>query len=177
MKNELALRIINQMDDIVFWETNDTFTQQIYLSTSFENIWGRKCDWMISNTSNWYASIYSNDINNVITNTRVRLLQKTDFNLFMYRIILPDNRINYIRDICCKTTNNTFIGFSEQLSASTWEYLSDNKVLSTNQATFHISIVTLLKLLFAKKPMIPKQQAPTAVTNNIINLNDRKHKR
>lgn len=177
MNYELALKIINQMDNIVFWETNDTFTKQIYLSTSFENIWGRKCNWMMSNMSNWYSSIYSNDINNVITNTRMRLLQKPDFNLVMYRIILPDNRINYIRDICCKACNNTFIGISEQLSASSWEYLNNNKILSANQAIFHISIVNLLKLLFAKKSIIKHPRVTKAITNNIVNLNDRKNKR
>lgn len=174
MNNELVLGIINQIDNIVFWQANHNFTKQIYLSKSFEKIWGRKCEWMLSNMSNWYLSIYDNDIINVTTNTRIRLLQKSDFNLVMYRILLPGNKINYIRDICYKAPNNTFIGFSEQLSASTWENFNQHKILSTNQATFNIAVVNLLKLLFTKNPIIEYKLTNKTTTNNVIHLNCKK---
>lgn len=177
MSREIITKTINQMQNVVFWQTNSTFTKQIYLSKSFETIWGRERQWMFANSSNWYSSIYNDDIFNVTVGTKQRLLTKSYFNLIMYRIVLPGYKINYIKDICCKGPNNTFIGFSEQLSANTWYTVKQNNLLSTNQANVNISVVTLLKLLFTTNLLAINVQNNKTVNNNqIIDLYHKKNK-
>lgn len=155
MYNKFVLDIINQMKQVVFWHANHNFTQQIYLSSSFEEIWRRSCNWMISNMPNWYSTIYPEDTLTVHNNIQERILKKPNFNIIMYRIVLPNNKINYIREICCKTSDNTFVGFSENLTTNTWEYLINNINLLSDQSTFNVAIISLLKILFSNNQILP----------------------
>ena len=154
MYDKFVLNIINQMTQAVFWHANNNFTQQIYLSSSFEEIWGRPCNWMISNISNWYLTIYPEDTFTVNNTIQERILKKPDCNVIMYRIVLPNNKIHYIREICCKTSNNTFVGFSENLTTSAWEYLMDNINLLSDHSTFNVAIISLLKILFSNNQIL-----------------------
>ncbi|XDD51619.1 response regulator [Leptospira sp. WS92.C1] len=80
----------------VFWMSSVDKTEMIYVSKSYEEIWGRSCKSLLDNPISWLDSIHPED--------RDRMMEKTTKNQYSgeyneeYRILRPDGSIRWIRD-------------------------------------------------------------------------------
>ena len=80
----------------VFWLTNSTKTQIIYISPAYEDIWGRSCSSLYASPQSWMDAIHPDD------QSRIReamfTQQLTGAYDVEYRIVRPDGAIRWIWD-------------------------------------------------------------------------------
>jgi PAS domain S-box-containing protein len=80
----------------VFWMTNTSKSEMIYISPAYEKVWGRSCDSVKENPRSWMDTIHPED--------RERVLRTVFENQVRgeydeeYRIVRPDGTIRWIRD-------------------------------------------------------------------------------
>jgi len=97
--SEEKFKQIAETIDQVFWMTDAAGTRMIYLSPSFERIWGIPTQQIFQNLESWSESIYYEDRPRIDQEmSRIRSAgQATEFDL-QYRITKPDGRIRWIHD-------------------------------------------------------------------------------
>ena len=78
----------------VFWITTPDFSQTIYVSPSYETIWGRKCQDLYNSPQDWMESIHKEDQMRVKDATSKILDEIYDVE---YRIIQPGGAVRWIR--------------------------------------------------------------------------------
>jgi len=77
----------------VFWMADINFTQILYVSPAYEEIWGRSCASLCEQPKSFLKAIYPPDQAQVIENVKCR--RRTGFN-HEYRIVKPDGSIRWI---------------------------------------------------------------------------------
>jgi len=80
----------------VFWVTDPTGEDLLYVSPAYEKIWGRTCQSLYDSPHNWTDAIYIDDRERV----RVAFQTKLAIGEFddIYRIVQPDGAIRWIHD-------------------------------------------------------------------------------
>lgn len=79
----------------VFWLTDPTHKDIIYISPAYEEIWGRSCDSVYGRPQSWIDAIHPDDRQRV--QTALRMGAAGEFRE-EYRIVRPDGTIRWIRD-------------------------------------------------------------------------------
>lgn len=93
-KSEEKFRQITENMNEVFWLRSADNTQMLYISPSYEKIWGRTCESLYKNPQSFMETIYKADQSMVFN--EFRKYQETHFFSLEYRIVRPDNEIRWI---------------------------------------------------------------------------------
>jgi two-component system cell cycle sensor histidine kinase/response regulator CckA len=95
-ESEERFRQIAESIDEVFWLTDITKTETIYVSPAYEKIWGRPCESVYRAPQSWLDAIHPEDREYV---KRAALTsQVTDGYNLEYRIVRPDGALRWIHD-------------------------------------------------------------------------------
>ncbi len=87
-------QITENMIDVVWLRSADN-SKMIYISPSYEQVWGRTCQSLIDNPQSFMDSVYSEDLEKVRAEFH-RYLQWEQFNL-EYRIERPGGELRWVR--------------------------------------------------------------------------------
>lgn len=97
-RNETALRFRELAENIreVFWLTDPSKNEMLYVSPAYEGIWGRPAHALISSPDDWIVAIHPEDRERVFEAARTK--QATGGYDEEYRIVRPDGGTRWIRD-------------------------------------------------------------------------------
>jgi two-component system, cell cycle sensor histidine kinase and response regulator CckA len=102
-------QLAENITESVFWMSDPTAMETIYVSPAYEQIWGRSCESLRANFMEWIEAIHPDDRQRVRANFFDRsLLGKYDEE---YRIIRPDQSIRWIRDRGFPLKNQTGVAY------------------------------------------------------------------
>lgn len=79
----------------VFWMTNADWSQILYVSPAYEQIWGRSCESLYRSLQSFLEAIHPEDRQRVIINLEQNATSTFDIE---YRIVRPDNSVRWIKD-------------------------------------------------------------------------------
>jgi PAS domain S-box-containing protein len=103
--SEERFRQLTESISEVFWMTDPSKTQMLYISPAYEQIWGRSCASLYDAPTSWMDSIHPDD--------RERISQRAMTNQASkkydeeYRILRPGGSIRWIRDRAFPITDDT----------------------------------------------------------------------
>jgi len=80
----------------VFWITTPDMSRVIYISPSYEAIWGRSCESLYAAPRDWLEAIHADDRKRVLE-AATNQLSRSEYDE-EYRIVRPDGAIRWIRD-------------------------------------------------------------------------------
>jgi two-component system, cell cycle sensor histidine kinase and response regulator CckA len=89
-------QLAENITESVFWMSDPTALEMLYVSPAYERIWGRSCASLYANFMEWIEAIHPEDRQHVHTNFFEHSLQG-DYDE-EYRIVRPDGSIRWIRD-------------------------------------------------------------------------------
>ena len=94
--SELRFRQVTESIREVFWVTDTSKNQMVYISPGYEEIWGRTCESLYAAPDDWMNAIHHEDRDRV----RQAALTKQRSGEYdeEYRIMRPDGSIRWIRD-------------------------------------------------------------------------------
>ena len=95
-ESERRFRQVTESIDEVFWLTDTTKRQMIYLSPAYERIWGRTCASVFAAPESWMDAIHPEDQDRV--RTAALTLQTAGAYDMEYRIVRPDGAVRWIHD-------------------------------------------------------------------------------
>jgi PAS domain S-box-containing protein len=119
----------------VFWMTDLTKRQMIYISPGYEAIWGRSCESLYASPMNWLEAIHPDDRERVKT---AALNDQVSGNYHQeYRILRPDGSTRWIQDRAFPVKNDAgevyrIAGIAEDISA----HKQAEQRLATEHAVF-----------------------------------------
>ncbi len=94
-KSEEKFRQIAENINEVFWMTNPDKNQMIYISPSYENIWGHTCESLYEQPKTWLDAIHPEDRPRILGSLEKQIRGEYDEE---YRIVRSDGSIRWIRD-------------------------------------------------------------------------------
>ena len=95
-ESEHRFRQVTESIDEVFWLTDTTKNQMIYISPAYERIWGRTCASLYATPRSWMDAIHPEDRERVRNAALTRQAAQTyDVD---YRIVRPDGSTRWIHD-------------------------------------------------------------------------------
>lgn len=106
-KPPIAIKNINQYiqalaekSNDVFWIRNADYSEQIYVSPSYEKVWERKSEELYSHPEQWNTFIVPEDIERMKKSISLRNkeVKPTDVYSEWYRILRPNGDIRWIKD-------------------------------------------------------------------------------
>lgn len=80
----------------VFWITDITKKEMVYVSPGYEKIWGRTCESLLDNPQDWMNAIHPEDKQRVL-DAALKKQIRGDYDE-VYRIVRPDGAIRWIQD-------------------------------------------------------------------------------
>jgi PAS domain S-box-containing protein len=95
-ESEERFRQIAENIEDVFWVTNPTNNEWIYISPAYKKIWGQNPDFSRSAAHAWLGAIHPDDLGHVLQALVTKQIQGTYDE--QYRITRPDGSIRWIRD-------------------------------------------------------------------------------
>ncbi len=96
-ESEERFRQLAENIDQVFWITDPTREQTLYVSPAYQRIWKRSLRNLTSGATRWTDHIHPDDRERVDVEFRRALAAERDF-CIEYRIVRPDGTIRWIRD-------------------------------------------------------------------------------
>ena len=93
--SEERFRQIAENIQEVFWMTDPQKNKVLYISPAYETIWGRRCQDIISQPSEWLRAIHPDDQGRVAAATLRQVEGDYDET---YRVVRPDGSIRWVRD-------------------------------------------------------------------------------
>ncbi|HEY9881573.1 MAG TPA: PAS domain S-box protein [Leptolyngbyaceae cyanobacterium] len=95
-ESEEKFRELAENINDVFWMMNGDMTERIYVSPSFESVWGLPCESSYHNPTGWIQGVHTEDQERV-KQAIADLLSHGEYNV-EYRILRPDGTIRWVRD-------------------------------------------------------------------------------
>ncbi|MGE0453272.1 MAG: PAS domain S-box protein [Vicinamibacteria bacterium] len=95
-ESEARFRQITDCIDEVFWMTDPTKQQMLYVSPGYERIWGRTCESLYASPKDWLDAVHPDDRARVAEAAVTRQAAGTFDE--RYRIVRPDGGVRWIRD-------------------------------------------------------------------------------
>ena len=118
--------------DTVFWISRNNFTQQVYLSKTFNELWGRPRDLLFDNPVEWSTTLCDEDKERTMKACALRLDPATfkEGQCLLYKIVKPNNKIACIKDVCFQLVNETqniscLAGISKKVKPPEYDILQD----------------------------------------------------
>ena len=93
--SEERFRQIAENINEVFWITNPTGDEMIYVSPAYEAIWGRTCASLQQSPHDWLAAVHPDDRERIVQTETKR--KQGEYNE-TYRILRPDGSLRWIHD-------------------------------------------------------------------------------
>ena len=94
-QSEEKFRQLAENIDQVFWMSNGTRSEILYVSPAYEQIWRRRCETLYTNPQSFLDAIHPDDQQWMIANLESNGTQPFDVE---YRIVQPDGCVRWIRD-------------------------------------------------------------------------------
>lgn len=94
--SEERFRQIAENIDEVFWMTDTEKNKMLYISPSYEKIWGRSSQSLYDQTKHWIETVHPEDRERVLQ-AAVAMQTKSSYDE-IFRIIRPDGNIRWVRD-------------------------------------------------------------------------------
>lgn len=94
-RSEERFRQLAENINEVFWLTDVTKGEIIYISPAYEDIWGRSCDSLYRHPQSWVEAVHPDDRERV--QAAIRMESCGEYHE-EYRIVRPDGTIRWIRD-------------------------------------------------------------------------------
>ncbi|MDB5901969.1 MAG: hypothetical protein JWM26_847, partial [Betaproteobacteria bacterium] len=94
--SELRFRQMAENIREVFWLTDPTKNQILYVSPAYEEIWGRSCESLYASPREWINAVHPEDLERVLEAAQTG--QATGNYAEEYRIVRPDGAVRWIRD-------------------------------------------------------------------------------
>jgi PAS domain S-box-containing protein len=91
-----SLRVFADHVEQVFWMADPAIRSMLYVSPSYERVWGRRCADLYLNPKSFLDSVHPEDLPNVLTVLRQQELGESFDH--SYRIITPSGEVRWIRD-------------------------------------------------------------------------------
>jgi len=92
---QMFQNLIESRTQAVFWINDLETFQTLYVSPSYETIWGRKCEDLYKSSSDFIKSVHPDD-RAVLYETYKNLTNLDEFEI-TYRIIRPDGQIRWVK--------------------------------------------------------------------------------
>jgi PAS domain S-box-containing protein len=89
-------RLVTQIMGEVFWLTDPEKNTMLYVSPSYERIWGRSCEELYRSPRSWLEGIHPDDRSRILYAATTKQTNGTYAE--EYRIVRPDGTIRWIRD-------------------------------------------------------------------------------
>ena len=94
--SEERFRQVTESIQEVFWMTDTSKKQMIYISPSYEEIWGRSCASLYQSPLNWLEAVHPDDRDRI---TKAAITTQTAGSYDEeYRVVRPDGSLRWIRD-------------------------------------------------------------------------------
>jgi diguanylate cyclase (GGDEF)-like protein/PAS domain S-box-containing protein len=95
-ESEFRFRQLTENITEVFWLTDPSKNEMLYISPAYEKIWGRSCEALRASPRDWLDAIHPEDRERVLAAAVAKQAQG-DYDE-EYRIVRPDGSIRWIRD-------------------------------------------------------------------------------
>ena len=104
---DVILDYLISQSELVFWISKNNFTEQVFLSKTFNTLWGRSRETQLENPTQWSASIHHDDRERAMKTCALRLDAQTfkEGQCILYRIVKPNNETLCIKDVCFQMSN------------------------------------------------------------------------
>lgn len=119
LRSETRFRQVVENIAEVFWVLDLASGKLVYLSPSYERVWGRRAEEVLADVDVWRNSIHPDDRTRVLDNARERHVSGR-YNE-VYRIHKPDGTLRWVRDKAFPLANaegvvHTIIGLAEDIT-------------------------------------------------------------
>lgn len=94
-RSETVFRQFAEHIPSVFWMTDPTKNQMVYISPGYETIWGRTCESLYKNPLSFLDSLHSQDRNRIAAAIQNQADGTYDE---VYRVVRPDGSIRWVKD-------------------------------------------------------------------------------
>lgn len=126
-----------KIQQIVFWAT-DADDKQLYVSPSYEKIWGRSCEDLYQNPSSWIEALVKDDQDPHFVKTRMHFLKEKGPDAkyeIRYRIRSKEGKVIWIKDTSYPIYDeqNQIIGFAGIAEDVTKEVLHEQELQDAKQ--------------------------------------------
>ena|SRR3990167_5952894 len=167
--------ILSQLESSskVVWARNADYSRQLYISASYEKIWGRSCEQLYEHPLSWSETLAIDETKQVIERLKAR---HTNENTEYYRIHIPDGHLYWIKDICFHLFDQTgqkaiVAGVAEVISQSQWEKEQIQPDKNAGHPT-NILVQSEIAAIFNKELKLTAKEnvAPQQDSKNIIKL-------
>jgi diguanylate cyclase (GGDEF)-like protein/PAS domain S-box-containing protein len=95
-ETELRFRQVAENINEVFWLTDPSMSEILYVSPAYESVWGRRVEDLYRSPGDWIMAIHPNDRRRVSEATQIMRVGGTYDE--EYRIVRPDGAVRWIRD-------------------------------------------------------------------------------
>src|SRR6266513_2057904 len=95
-ESEFRFRQLTENITEVFWLTDPSKSEMLYISPAYEEIWGRSCQALYASPRDWVEAIHPEDRQRVL-GAAIAKQARGDYDE-EYRIVRPDGSIRWIRD-------------------------------------------------------------------------------
>ncbi|MEP0832194.1 PAS domain S-box protein [Microcoleus sp. AS-A8] len=102
-QSEEKFRQLTENINKVFWMTTADFSEMLYVSPAYEQIWGRSCESLYANPKSFAEAIHPEDRQQALARFEDNTTQELDIE---YRIVQPDGSWRWIRDRCFPIRNH-----------------------------------------------------------------------
>jgi DNA-binding CsgD family transcriptional regulator len=108
----------------VTWIRTPDYLQQLYISPSFEKIWGMKCEQLYEHPLSWNQSLLNNEVVKELKDRQPG--QSLEDNTTYYTILDQCHSVHWIKDTCFHVHNSfgyhtAVAGIAEELTSTQWE--------------------------------------------------------
>ncbi len=178
----IMLSLIAEADDHVVWMRTPNYDQQLYVSPSFVEVWGRPCEVLYQDPLIWNTFLLDDERTQKIFELCARnpAMAAANRNTVYYRILRPDNSIRHLRDTCLFLKNKDevvlLVGIAKSLSVIAWENevknLEQESVVTNNQLDL---LSHIFMLASEKKYQDISSLKKTSLPEHYVFLRDGQH--
>ncbi len=177
--SNLLFTFLLQLQSTVVWVCTPDYKKQLFLSDSFNDIWGISKEHMYNDMGIWMETIYPDDLQTIKKGLKKREVKSDQCNTINYRIQNPNKELRYIASTAYTIHNQdgkpaAVIGIEENLPSDQWEQ-SKNTSLRSSYLLKDLSSVFShkLKLITPVSQNAVRQPKTIVINNNVIPLTNR----
>lgn len=159
---------VSDIDSKVCWIRNPNYSQQLYISPSYEKLWGIKPEKLYEHPLSWNETVVNTDIIQKLIN------RTPNSNTTYFQIRDADGKLKFIKDTCFHLFDLSgelmaVAGISEDLAFVQWEAEMRN-----NKSAFHATdmVTAILDQFTSQSIVLPKTEIETTRHPKIILTTD-----